>query len=341
MRELKYKNIAIIKLSSLGDIIHSIPAFDLLRKEFFDSKISWIVEPTGAKLLSNFLGIDEIVVLNLKAKGFFRKIREIKRIIFKYRKKFDLIIDFQGLLKSAILAYLLRGYTIGFNNKNLKESFAKYFYKATADFYDEKNHVIFKNIHLLRSQFSKQDLKSVNYPLKKIVQTDRLKEFMTKNNLEIKNFLIINVGGGWESKLLDINQYLTIVNRIKDQHRIVLLWGNIREKKVAEYISRRTNTVMSILFNFSELILFIKFCKLIITADTLALHIADMVKTPSIGIFGPTSPYRNGSLLKESVSIYKKLTCSFCYKKKCDKIECIKRININQIIESVKVIDEK
>jgi ADP-heptose:LPS heptosyltransferase len=66
-----------------------------------------------------------------------------------------------------------------------------------------------------------------------------------------------------------------------------------------------------------------------------------MVKTPSVGIFGPTSPNRNGSLLKDSISIYKKLPCSFCYKKKCDTIECLKQLDIEEIVNAVNIIHEK
>ncbi|MCK5059426.1 MAG: lipopolysaccharide heptosyltransferase I, partial [Candidatus Aminicenantes bacterium] len=112
---MTYSNIAIIKLSSLGDIIHTLPAFNLLRKKFPDARISWIAEPAGAKLLENFSGIDEIIVIHLKTPTLLNKFKEVRRIISTFRKKFDLVFDFQGLLKSGVLSYLLRSYTIGFD----------------------------------------------------------------------------------------------------------------------------------------------------------------------------------------------------------------------------------
>ena len=121
---------------------------------------------------------------------------------------------------------------------------------------------------------------------------------------------------------------------------IVILWGNEKEKKLAEQISKKTDVLLSPFLNFSELILFIKYSRLILTPDTLALHLADLVKTPSIGIFGPTSPFRNGSLLKKSISIYEKLPCGFCYKKKCGTIECIQKINLEKVIKSIELLYE-
>ena len=342
METANYNNIAIIKLSSHGDIIHTIPAFNFLRKRFHDSKISWIVESSGSELLKNFYGIDEVIVINLKTKGFLNKIKEFRKIIKKYKRKFDLIIDFQGLIKSAFLSYSLKGCSYGFNKQNLKEPFAKHFYNKCSDYFDENKHVIFKNMDLALFASGSLNLNfEIYYPLKQLQPTENLNNFIHENNLDKNKFIIVNIGGGWNTKVLEPDQFIFIINKLKTKFKTVILWGNINEKRVAEKISGLTNTIMTYFMKFDELILFIKYATIIITGDTLALHIADMVKTPSVGIFGPTSPQRNGSLLEESVNVFKKLPCSFCYKKKCDRIECLRQIDINKIIKAVYDIYEK
>jgi heptosyltransferase-1 len=343
MKAPEYKNIAIIRLSSLGDILHAVPAFNLLRKQFPASRISWFAENPGAKLLKNIAGIDEIVTLNLKAKGLFNKIKDILRIRSLYREQFDLIIDFQGLLKSSILAWILKGYSIGFGRKNLKEPPARYFYKQQADPFDENNHVIFKNIHLIRGLVAISNPPVVEYPLKPIPVSRKLERFLAENKLEKNKYIILNIGGGWESKLLEISQNIEIIKKIKNKcsYPVVILWGNEKERQVAGEIARATQTSMTDFFDFSELIGLIQYSCLTVSADTLALHVADMVKVPSVGFFGPTSPWRNGSLLKESVHVLKKMECSFCYKKKCGKIDCMKKLEIDQIIEAIEKIYEK
>lgn len=343
---MTYTDIAILRLSSLGDIIHTLPAFNLLRKRYPEARISWIVEPAGAKLLENFSGIDEIIVIRLKAPTLLEKLKEVKRVIAKYRKKFDLILDFQGLLKSAVLSSLLKSYAVGFNRKNLREPAAGLFYKKKADFFDESNHVIFKNIHLVNSLEGSATAADIEYPpLEEISPGETITRFFADHKLVPKKYYILNVGGGWETKILHNNQYIHIVNRLKekqpDDKPIVILWGNEKEKEAAENISRETGAPVSVFLNFSDLIRFIGQACLIITADTLSLHIADMVGTPSVGIFGPTSPGRNGSLLADSKAVYENLSCNFCYKKKCGTIECIKNLNLEEIVQAVEKINEK
>jgi len=339
----KYRNIAIIRLSSLGDIIHTIPAFNVLRKQFPHARLSWIAEPAGAKLLENVSGIDEIISINIKVKGIINKIKEILRIRSLYRNHFDLIFDFQGLFKSAILGWILKGVVVGFDKVNLKEPLARFFYDKQVKAFDENTHVIYKNLHLVNEVVSIPNPLPVEYPLMSLRISKNLEEFFSKNQLKEKNYIILNIGGGWESKLLQKEQYLDLINQFKGKFRekVVILWGNNKEQGIALDIARKSDTIIAEFLNFSELILFIKNSRVIVTADTLALHVADMVKTPSVAFFGPTSPWRNGSLLEYSVSVFEKTACSFCYKKKCDKIECIKKLNLEEIIIAIGKINEK
>lgn len=383
MNESEYKNIAIIRLSALGDIIHTLRAFSLLREAYPHAKISWFVEPPGAKLLKNFQGIDEIIETDFKQKGLANKIKEIKRIrtLFGKTKIFDLVLDFQGLLKSAFLAWLLDGATtVGFHKKNLREPLARFYYQRTVDFFYENgrddladptghvnhtHHVVLKNIHLANFNgriaaltpppplpplpLHPNGLKEMDWDRIKVQLADLspwekdVREFLARHGLEIKNFLALNVGGGWETKLLSPGQYIDVVNGVREKFgcRVVILWGNVKEQKVAQEVSQKTGAVMADFLNFSQLLLFIRCARILVSSDSLPLHLADLVKTPSVGIFGSTSPFRNGSLMPESVSIYEKLPCGFCYKKKCGTIECIKNLDIHKIIQTIGTLYEK
>lgn len=334
-----YGTIAIIRLSSLGDIVHALPAFQLVRKTFPRSKISWFVEPAGAPLLGHFRGIDEVIVINLKVRGLKNKFQEINRIKQLYSRRFDLIIDLQGLLKSAFITRLLKNHSIGFHKKNLRESLAARFYHETAPIFDETKHVIFKNIHLLKC-IGIQDLK-VEYPLKPLTASPRLVGFLKNQNLENRHFVLFNIGGGWESKILPPENQTNMVKRLTIDHPVVVLWGNEREKKTADRLTAGTDAIMAPPTDFNDLILLIQKARTVISGDTLALHIADMVKTPSVGLFGPTNPSRNGSLLPNSRSVYKKLDCGFCYQKKCDKMDCMKAITAHAVETAVAHIHEK
>jgi heptosyltransferase-1 len=337
---MKRNHIAIIKLSSLGDVLHTIPAFSLLRKNYPQAVISWIAEPAAAELLKNFNGLNAILSIHLKRPGLSEKLKEVKRFLRTYKNSFDLLFDFQGLMKSALLTNRLGGYSVGFHKSNLREPLARCFYRHRVSPFDENQHVIYKNIHLIRPFLTEEPVDYPDYPLKNIPVDEGLQTFFDQNGLEQKRYVILNVGGGWQSKILPVETFYEILVSLKNKFKMVLLWGNGVERQRAGDLSQKTGVPVSDYFNFPQLINFIKLSRTIITSDTLAMHIADMVNTPSIGIFGPSQPSRNGSLLEESQSIYQKIQCSFCYKKKCDRMECLKTIDARDIVHAVNKVDE-
>ncbi len=247
----------------------------------------------------------------------------------KYRNKFDLILDFQGLLKSSILSTLLRGEKAGFHRENLKEPLSGIFYTKRASAYPEGNHVILKNLNLLKVMGIKEN--KIEYPLLKPNKNSFVDDFLKKNGISANNYIIINVGGGWESKILSTIQYLKLTRLLSKKNKVIILWGTKDEEVRANEIVKRSGVDKTPFFNFSDLIYFIKKAKVLVSADSLPLHLADMINSVSIGIFGPTSPRRNGSLKKESLSIFCEIDCSFCYKRSCINKTCINNLNLEKI----------
>jgi heptosyltransferase-1 len=339
LKTAKLKTIAIVRLSSLGDIVHTLPAFQLLRKHFPEAKITWIAEAPGTALLENFSGIDELLVFNLKShKGLFAKFFFLINFVRRRRRRFDLLIDFQGLIKSALLAFLLGGTRLGFSAQNAREPMAAFFYSRRADLFPEERHVIFKNIHLLSRLGINETI--VGYPLKKLSASPQLQQLLSELNWPDKRYIILNIGGGWPTKVLSATQWLEIAEGLKPDYPLVLLWGNEQEKEMATAVARQSGAPMAFFMNFSDLICFIGQALLVISGDTLALHLADMTKTPAVGIFGPSSPQRNGPLFSQSRVIYQKQPCSFCYRRNCDTMTCLREIVIADIVAAARKIDE-
>jgi heptosyltransferase-1 len=332
------KTIAIVRLSSLGDIVHTLPAFQSLRKNFPAARISWIAEPAGAALLENFPGIDQILVFDLKArKGWIARTGYLVGFVRRWRRQFDVVLDFQGLIKSALLSFLLGGRRLGFGSRNARETLAALFYSRRAAYFPEGRHVIHKNMHLLSQLGICSD--TVEYPVREWRSSRQLSEFLEQNQLGGKGWVILNVGGGWPSKLLSEKQWLQIAAGLKGDYRLVMLWGNAKERETAAAVSRLCGVRLAPFMNFGDLIYFIANARLIITGDTLALHLADLTRTPAIGIFGPSSPRRNGPLFSKSQSLHRELACSFCYRRKCDTMLCLRDMVTEDIIEAARKID--
>ena len=136
----------------MGDIIHTLPAFAALRNYFPDAKISWLVENKGKEILDFVPGIDRTVVLSSKKWRVVSKkfLAEFQRVVREIRRKDQVVLDFQGLIKSGLFAFLSKSKTrIGFHKKNLREPGASIFYTEYLDPISEKIHIVSKNLNLL------------------------------------------------------------------------------------------------------------------------------------------------------------------------------------------------
>jgi len=336
------KKITIIKLSSLGDIIHTLPAFNILRKNLPEAKINWVVEKTGKNILRFVDGIDEIYTINTRE---LRKRINIKENLSRIKKlkniKSDVSLDFQGTLKSAIVTRITNSkIKAGFNKNNLKEKPAYFFYNKTASYFNEKNHITKKNINLLKTIGIKpQEPVYPDFLLENSVKTTTLEKI---KSYDLDTSVILNVGGGWVTKRLETEKWIQLSNKIaSDNYSPLILWGNNYEKKIAEKVVNNSKALLLPFFKIKELLFFLTKIKLLISGDTLPLHMADALKIPTISFFGPTPPDRNGPLNQESKIIYYPLECSGCFKRECKKIECIKKISVNDLYKAFKKFEIK
>jgi heptosyltransferase-1 len=332
------ETIAIIRLSSLGDIVHALPAFQALRRHFPAARITWIAEAPGAALLANFPAIDQVVPFDLKSqRGWPDRILYLARFVRRWHGQFDRVIDLQGLIKSSLLAFLLGGRRLGFGRRNAREPLASLFYTRRAAYFPEEHHVIHKNLHLL--SLAGVSATAVEYPLREWLPSKPLADFLAQRGWRGRDWIILNIGGGWPSKILNAGQWLRIAAGLNNDRRLVLLWGNEKEREMAESVARQSGVPLAPFMKFADLIYFIARARLVVSADTLALHLADMTRTPAVGIFGPSSPERNGPLFPGSQVVFRKLDCSFCYRRKCATMNCLHDIVIEDIIKAVKKID--
>ena len=204
----------IIRLSSLGDIIHTLPAFSALRKKYTEAKISWVVEKEGKEILDFVPGIDKIIVSHtggrrLNIKNFWQEISRFKR---ELKNENQIAFDFQGLVKSGFLAFLSGAKKrIGFHRKNLREPLARFFYTEKLEKIPETIHVINKNLKLL-SRIGIQEEK-YEFPLilpDELVETVRMK-LSEKGYDGKKKLVLFNVGAAWETKRWFADRWVELI----------------------------------------------------------------------------------------------------------------------------------
>ncbi len=337
-------NILIVKPSSLGDIIHTIPAVNLLVEYFPDSKIDWIVNPEFQDILKYVPNLDRKIIFQRKNLGDIVKcipttlhlIKEIRQ------KKYDFVFDFQGLMRSAIFTRLASSNTfIGFDSP--KEFLAAWFYNMRYRTEKKIQHALEKNISLVTYFFDK-DLKIPKNILSKNIEVNE--NIITRlKNKKIDKLIGIIPGARWESKKWPVEFFIDIIDELSENnpdYKFVILGAksdlNIAEK-ILTTVKNRKNVVSFVgetdLIELTELI---RRTRLILTNDSGPMHIAAALKIKSFVLFGPTDADKTGPYGKSNNIYYPEtLDCIKCFKRKCpkEKTECHTNINKEKIIKDI------
>jgi heptosyltransferase-1 len=315
--------ILVIRLSSIGDILHTLPAFQSLRKTFPDAKIDWLVEKRMRFLLFAIPGIHRVHILDTTAlrkapvdpaiwQDTYHTIRALRSA------HYDLSFDFQGLLKTAVLS-LLSGAKVrlGFSRRLVRERPAHWLYTRTLAPPEQAQHVTALNRMLAAVGGALPDDEAVN-----LASTPE-DEAAVRSRLEsegLADFVIINPGGGWPTKKWAPARYGRIAARIQVDLGIpVVVTTGPGEESLYEEIADHCPSPLPRHFPlpFLQLIPLIRRARLLVGGDTGPFHLACALEIPVVGIFGPTSPARNGPWSALDESLVRVLPCSFCGGRKC------------------------
>ncbi len=284
--------IAIVKLSALGDIVHAMVALQFIKQAMPESKIDWIVEEGFAGVLEHNPYINMIHRVNLKVlkKDKFKFFAELSKIKSYAKNSYDVVIDLQGLLKSAIVSKLL-GPNVGFDKNSIREKIAATFYERSFSISYTEN-VIIRNLDLVS--------RSLDIEIKKdtLKDKDTFLFFTKENEKKIELFIksdqktIVHIlGSSWDSKIYPKEKFVEIINDLDENH--LLVWGSKKEEEYANYISRQTSATILPKMDLNELKAVISKADLVIGADSGPTHFAWAMNRPSITIFGPTPSGRN------------------------------------------------
>lgn len=286
--------ICIVKLSAMGDIIHAMVALQFIKKELPNCQIDWIVEDGFKGVLENNPHIDNILTVNLKSikKNKSEIFNQLKLLKTYSKNNYDVVIDAQGLLKSAIVSKIVGSrvvgsFTAGFDKDSIRESIASWFYDKKVYIPYEKN-AIDRNIKVLSE------------PLEiKINKDDILNKepflFYNKDNNytnESQAKILFVVGASKENKIYPKEKFLELAQRLDE--KILVVWGNDEEYETAKWLESNSNLIeVAPKGNIDKLKFNIQNCKLVIGGDTGPTHMAWGLNVASITIFGNTPEYRN------------------------------------------------
>jgi lipopolysaccharide heptosyltransferase I len=334
-------SILIIRLSSLGDIIHALPAFESLRSAFPQSRVDWIVDRRLAYLLGAVEGIDEILTIDTRSLrthlGSGPEWRRLWAPIATARaRRYDLVIDFQGLLKTALLAFLTGARErIGFSKELVRESPAHWFYHTTLNQPASAGHVARLNLLLAEKAGAKPGELRAH-----LRASDEDTQAIERRLLQeqLSDYIVINPGGGWPTKLWKPANYGLLAAKIETALglRVIVTTGP-GEEKLYEQIAENCKPMRPAHYQvpFLQLIPLFKHARLLVAGDTGPLHLACAVGTPVVSILGPTSPLRNGPWNASDEVVVRHLPCSFCNGRTCPTANECMDISVKEVFSAV------
>jgi len=280
--------IAIVKLSAMGDIIHAMVALQYIKQKQPNIQIDWIVEQGFKQVLENNPDIDNILTVNLKAikKDKMALFSEIKKVKSYAQNSYDLVIDAQGLLKSAITAKILGKNIAGFSKESIREGVASYFYQQkveiayNANTIDRNAKVMSEPVQVNISSQMIIDKKAFLYYKD---EDPIIEEYLSNNQ---KNIIFV-IGSTWESRNYPKEKFAEIADALKEN--VLVAWGGEDEKERAEWIAENSKYAKVLpKINLNSLKAVIAKSNLLIGNDTGPTHMAWGLNIPSITIFGPT-----------------------------------------------------
>ncbi|MDM7995691.1 MAG: glycosyltransferase family 9 protein [Acidobacteriota bacterium] len=315
--------ILIIRLSSLGDILHTLPAFAGLTAAYPDSRIDWLVAEKCRFLVSAIRGVDTIHVLDTSRLLRFPPDRDawrrLRRLIRDLRNShYDYSFDFQGLIKTSVLGFLAGSRErLGFSRELAREFPAHWLYTRTLAKPQNPVHVVQLNRSLAGLPGPLPDAAVPDF----IVPDDdavRVNALLKKQQLT--DFVVINPGGGWGTKRWSQEKYGSLAKRIYFELGLqVAVTTGPGEDSYYSVIAKHCERYIPHHFpvSFLQLIPLFKKARLVIGGDTGPFHLACALGIPVVGIFGPTSPLRNGPWTGNDEVVAHTLPCSFCYGRSC------------------------
>ena len=336
------RKILIVKLGSLGDIIHTVPAQQEMLRHFSEAEVHWLTEQHYAPLVDNIRGVSKVWVADTR--GWRSKISfvgEVVRLVRDLRREeFDVALDFQGLIKSAILARLSgASQVVGFSREKIKESAATYFYTQTVLGDDgSRPHVIQINFQLAQFLGCNADGLSPAMPLF-IPEEVQARVENQLAQMEVEDPILISPGAGWVTKRWSTQKFgrLAVETERRLGIPVIVTYGPGEEPLVDRIrMEAAPYPISSLPTTLLELAALCRVSRLLIGGDTGPLHLAVALGLPTVAILGPTAPWRNGPFNPED-EIVTHDQCSNSYRRKCPELVCrCMDMSVQEVFDAVR-----
>ena len=349
LKNEEIKKILIIRLSALGDTIHTLPLAYALRQQYPDCQIDWIVEDKAQKFVVNNPLLNNVYVLNKKSSSKLQFLCEFIRIIKKIRnEKYDIVIDTQQLLKSAVIMGLSGGKRkiMLDGGREFSFLFANEIIKTGRKPFDINYHVVNRNLDIAKYlDCTNQEAKFI-IPDFSFEYSQNIKDII-ENLDKTKKTIVLAPATTWENKHWNVNGWVDIINEFKEECNIIIK-ASEKEKvltdKILSFVLKSDNIInLTGKTSLADLVYIYKNVNLVVSPDSGSTHIAWAAeKAYVITLFFATSAKRTAPFGNKYFYISSACPCSPCMSKHCklktNKNNCINKIKSEDVVNIIKKV---
>jgi len=341
------RSVLIVKLSAIGDVVHTLPLLEVLRGNLPGARIDWLIEEDASEIIKGHGALNRVIVSRRKLwqKEFLdrrRRSSAFKEIVCFLRElrteQYDLVIDIHGLFKSGLLTGLARGRRkIGFT---WAREGSTLFLSEPPYFEDQyRQHAIER--YLKTANILGCDVTSWNGRIP-VEDSHRkaIDNLFRRYGLGDKKTLAMNPMAKWDTKLWEPDRFARLAERVREELGMeVLFTGSRADRPVIQEIlsSMKSGGAINLAgqIGLKELAHLYTRCNALVTTDTGPMHIAAAMDCPVVALFGPTAPWRTGPYGEGHQVIREDLGCSPCFKKECPHRTCMKGITVGRVFDAL------
>jgi heptosyltransferase-1 len=319
----------LIRLGSLGDIVHALPAAAALRDASPEARIDWVVDPRWMRLLEGNADLTGVVPFDRRSAGGMAGAIKKLRVA-----KYTCAIDFQALYKSALIGFASGApRRIGFQSSYAREGFAALLYTERLN--PRGAHKVEHNLSLVGRAGARAA--APRFPLAIFAEDEeRIERELSAHGL--KDYFVLNPGGGWRSKCWPAERYGELHRKFVERHgwRGVVTFGPGEEEMARKAIEASGKAAaVALPLGLGPLLALLRRAKFVVSADTGPLHLASGLGSPVVGLFGPTDPARNGPYSTTDVVVRNLRVSETDYGRGASYSPAMLSITVDQVFEAV------
>ena len=339
---MSVKKILIIKLRAIGDVVMSTIVIKNLRALYPMAQIDFLTEKPGAMVVAGIPHLNSVRILprNRKKSSFGRFIDDVRFIREIQKQKYDLVIDYFGNPRSALLTWLSgASFRVGYDYR-IRQLAYNHVIKSRASYMHEALWHLDALQYLGIPIVSRQPEFYIGADAEQFAR-----EFWDRESLNGMPVVGINFSGGWPAKRWPLDQFAELINRFAAEYpvRFLVLWGPGEKEDALKLVSMAPeHTLLIPPTDLKQLGAILKRLNMMVTTDSGPMHIAAALQVPCVAIYGPTNYKLQGPFGNIHEIVYKDdLDCLGCNRLDCDHTSCMNALGVDRVYAGVKRCIEK